>query len=121
MAKRTGPTNPYLKNLILMLKEKSLELKAPIWKTVAEKLEKPRRKRIEVNLLDIERNTDVNDIVIVPGVVLASGEITKPLRIAAWRFSEQARKKIERSGGKVLTIEELIEENPKGSKVKIIS
>jgi large subunit ribosomal protein L18e len=104
-----------------MLKEKSLELKAPIWKTVAEKLEKPRRKRIEVNLLDIERNTDVNDIVIVPGVVLANGKITKPLRIAAWRFSEQARKKIERSGGKVLTIEELIEENPKGSKVKIIS
>jgi large subunit ribosomal protein L18e len=121
MAKRTGPTNPYLKGLISMLKEKSLELKAPIWRAIAEKLEKPRRKRIEVNLSHIERNTNANDTVVVPGVVLAGGEITKPLKIAAWRFSEQAKKKIERSGGKVLAIEELIKENPKGSGVKIIS
>jgi large subunit ribosomal protein L18e len=121
MVKRTGPTNPYLRSLISTLKEKSLELKAPIWRAVAEKLEKPRRKKVEVNLLKIERNTNVNDVVVVPGVILANGELSKPVTIAAWKFSSSAQEKIKKSGGRILTIEKLIEENPKGSKVKIIS
>jgi large subunit ribosomal protein L18e len=121
MAKRTGPTNPYLKSLISLLKEKSLQLKAPIWRAVAEKLEKPRRKRIEVNLSKIERNSNANDVVIVPGVVLGNGELSKPLTIAAWKFSKSAQDKIIRAGGRMLSIEKLIEENPKGSKVKILT
>jgi len=118
--KRKGPTNPYLKKLVEELRKKSFELDAPIWKTIAKKLEKSRRKRVEVNLSDIERNTKENDTVIVPGIVLASGELTKPVKIAAWRFSESAKKKIEKSKSKCLTIEELVKENPKGSGVKIL-
>jgi large subunit ribosomal protein L18e len=121
MVKRTGPTNPYLRELISKLKEKSLELKAPIWRAVAEKLEKPRRKRIEVNLFKIEKNTNANDVVVVPGVVLGNGELSKPVTIAAWRFSTSAQEKIKKAGGRILTIEKLVEENPKGSKIKIVS
>lgn len=120
MTKRTGPTNPYLKQLIENLRKKSFELNAPIWKTIAEKLEKSRRKRIEVNLSDIERNTKENDTIIVPGKILSSGDLTKPVRIAAWQLSKEAREKIEISKGKCLTIEELIKENPKGAGVKIV-
>jgi large subunit ribosomal protein L18e len=119
--KRTGPTNPYLKQLIENLKKKSFEDNAPIWKAVAEKLEKPRRKKIEVNLSDIERNTEKNDTVVVPGVVLSSGELSKPVTIAAWRFSSAAKEKIKKSKGKTLTIEELVKENPKGTGVKILT
>lgn len=121
MAKRTGPTNLYLKQLIDTLKKKSVELNAPIWKTIAKKLEKSTRQKIEVNLSRIERYANDGDIVIVPGVVLSSGQLTKPVNIAAWRFSSTAVKKIENAKGKCLTIEELIKENPKGSNVKIIS
>jgi len=121
MAKRTGPTNPYLKQLIENLKKKSFELNAPIWKTAAEKLEKSTRKRIEVNLSKIERYANNGDTVIVPGAVLASGQLTKSVNVAAWRFSSTAIEKIKKSKGKILTIEELVQENPKGSNVKIIS
>jgi len=121
MGKRTGPTNPNLKELIENLKKKSFELKAPIWREVAEKLEKPRRKRIEVNLSGLERNTNTNDTVVVPGVVLAGGNLTKSLTVAAWRFSAQAKEKIKKVGGKILSIQDLVKENPKGSGVKIIT
>lgn len=119
--KRTGPTNPYLKGLVEELRKKSFESNVPIWKAVAEKLAKPRRKRIDVNLSDIERNTEKNDTIVVPGIVLASGELTKPVNIAAWRFSQTAKEKIKKSKGKALTIEELVKENPKGAGIKIIT
>lgn len=119
MVKRTGPTNPYLKQLIEKLKKKSIELNAPIWNTIASKLGTPSRKRIEVNLLKIDRHTENGDTVIVPGVVLAEGRLTKQVSIAAWRFSPSAIKKI-KDKGKIMTIEDLLQENPRGSNVKII-
>jgi len=118
--KRTGPTNPYLRKLIEELKKKSLELKAPIWKVVAEKLNNPRRGKIEVNLVRIERNAGRGETIVVPGVVLGSGEITKPVSVAAWKFSPVAEEKIKKAKGNILTIEELVKENPKGSGVKIL-
>lgn len=121
MSKRTGPTNPYLQRLIAKLKQKSIELNAPIWRAVAEKLEKPRRQRIEVNLGKIDRYTLPNETVVVPGIVLASGDITKPVTIAGWRFSSTAMEKIKEAGGKIISIEELMDRNPKGSRVKIIT
>lgn len=121
MVKRTGPTNPYLRQLIESLKKKSLELKAPIWKDTAEKLSKPTRQRIEVNLSDIERNVSDGETIIVPGIVLSSGNLTKKVNIAAWKFSKTAEQKITSSNGKSMTIDELVKENPKGSNVKIIS
>ncbi|MEM5883108.1 MAG: 50S ribosomal protein L18e [Candidatus Aenigmatarchaeota archaeon] len=119
--KPTGPTNPYLRKLIEELKKKGKELKAPIWLSVAEKLGKPRRKKVEVNIADIERYAKENESVIVPGVVLSYGDLTKPIKVAAWRFSKKAREKIEKAGGKCISIEELISENPKGSRVRIIT
>ena len=57
----------------------------------------------------------------VPGVVLGSGTLTKKVTVAAWRFSSKAREKIESSGGEAISIEELLEKNPKGSNVKIFA
>ncbi|MEM5766577.1 MAG: 50S ribosomal protein L18e [Candidatus Aenigmatarchaeota archaeon] len=118
--KSTGPTNPYLKQLIEELRQKSIELKAPIWETIAEKLEKPRRKKVEVNVYEIEKNVKEGETVIVPGVVLGNGDITKPVDVAAWRFSPKAEEKIKKAGGKVMEIKDLLRKNPKGSKVKIL-
>jgi large subunit ribosomal protein L18e len=120
MVKPTGPTNPYLRSLIDKLRKVSFEKNVKIWKRVAELLSKPRRKRIEVNLSRIDRHTKAGDTIIVPGIVLASGTLTKPVKIAAWKFSEKAEEKILKVKGKVMRIEELLKENPKGSNVRII-
>lgn len=120
MVKRTGPTNVYLRQLVESLKKRYYRENTPIWLAVVEKLEKPRRQKVEVNLSDIERNTQNGDTVVVPGCVLASGELTKSVNVAAWRFSEGAEQKIKKSKGKCMTIEELVKENPKGTGVKIL-
>jgi len=116
---RTGPTNIHLRRLISYLKKKANENNAPIWDAVAEYLSKPTRKRIEVNISRINRYTKNGDIVVVPGKVLGSGELTHDVTVAAWGFTAAAREKISRRGC-TLSIRELVEENPKGSGVKII-
>ncbi|MBI2547679.1 MAG: 50S ribosomal protein L18e [Candidatus Aenigmarchaeota archaeon] len=121
MSKKTGPTNPYLRKLAENLRIKSRELNAPIWAVIAEKLSKPTRQRIEVNLSDIERHTSDGETIIVPGVVLAAGVLSKKISVAAWKFSPAAEEKIKSAAGECLTIENLLEKNPKGSNVKIIS
>ena len=121
MAKRTGPTNVYLQQLIEMLKTKSRETNAPIWRAVADKLGKPTRQRVEVNLSDISKNAGDATAVVVPGVVLGSGTLKKGLTVASWKFSLGAAQKIQASKGKIMTIEELMQDNPKGTGVKILA
>ena len=116
---RIGPTNEYLVALIQLLKKTSFEQKVNIWKTIALELEKPTRQRREVNLDRISRVCNDNETIIVPGKVLATGELDKKVTIAAFRFSESAFDKINKKG-KALSIEELLKINPKGSKVRII-
>jgi large subunit ribosomal protein L18e len=120
MVKRTGPTNPILKALIEDLKKKSIEKQSNFLKDVVEKLNKPRRQRVEVNIAHIERFTEKNETIIVPGVVVGYGELTKPVTVSAWKFSKPAKQKIEKIKGKAISIEELVDKNPRGTNVKIM-
>jgi large subunit ribosomal protein L18e len=120
MAKRTGPTNPILKKLIKKLEKKSIETKSNFLKDIAELLNKPRRQRVEVNIAHIERNSKKNDVIIVPGVVLGYGDLSKPITVSAWKFSKPAIEKIEKIKGKAISIEDLVKKNPQGTKVKIV-
>jgi len=118
--KRTGPTNIYLRRLIRYLRKMYREHGAPIWRTVSEKLDVPRRQRISVNLSRINRFTEEGDVVVVPGKVLGDGALDHKVVVAAWSFSKQAKEKIESVGGRAIPIEKLVEENPKGTNVKIL-
>ncbi|MCD6357256.1 MAG: 50S ribosomal protein L18e [Thermoprotei archaeon] len=118
--KRTGPTNVHLRRLIHLLRKKARENRAPIWRRVAELLERPTRIRPEVNVSKINRYTRDGDAVVVPGKVLGSGVLDHPVTVAAYAFSRRAREKIEAAGGRVLTIPQLIRENPRGSRVRIL-
>jgi len=113
-------SNAELIKLIDELKKTSYEHKAKIWETVAVKLEKPLRNRFEVNLNRIERNAKNNETVVIPGKVLSSGELSKSLTVAAFSFSDNAKKKILGAKGKVFTIRELMEKTPKGSNIRIM-
>ncbi|RJS80299.1 50S ribosomal protein L18e [Candidatus Bathyarchaeota archaeon] len=118
--KKVKTTNPELLNLIRFLKKQSTENKAKIWKDIAERLAKPRRRRIAVNISRLNRYTNKNDVVAVPGKVLGAGNIDHPVKVAALAFSEKAKEKINAAKGRCLSFYELIKRNPKGSKVKII-
>ena len=68
----------------------------------------------------IDRFASSNEKVVIPGKVLGSGDLTKPVHVAAWRFSDQAREKIVAAGGKAQTITEMVSDVPKGSGVRIM-
>ncbi len=56
----------------------------------------------------------------VPGKVLGAGAMSKPVTVGAFAFSGGAVKRIEDAGGRVLSLGELVEENPSGSEVRIL-
>ncbi|RLI88828.1 MAG: 50S ribosomal protein L18e [Candidatus Altiarchaeales archaeon] len=112
--------DPNRLRLIEKLKKVGREQNAKIWKKVAEELSRGRRRRREVNLWKIDKYTKPNDIVVVPGKVLAYGNLSHSVTIAAFKFSEKAKEKILASNSKPITIEELLAKNPRGSNVKIL-
>ncbi|MBN1644820.1 50S ribosomal protein L18e [Candidatus Woesearchaeota archaeon] len=118
--KRTGPTNEHMKWLIQELRKESSTQKAKIWRRIADDLEKPTRKRRIVNISRINRTTKENETIIIPGKVLGSGALTHGVTIAAFAFSETAKKQIEQAKGKCITIAELLKTNPKGKDVRIL-
>ena len=120
MPKRTGSNNVYLRQLIVKLEKAAKKNEAAIWKDVAEALVKPRGQKVEVNLADIARHAEKGSTVIVPGAVLAKGELTEPVTIAAWRFSAGAKEKIKKAKCVAMSIDELMSKSPKGSNVKIM-
>lgn len=120
MARRVIKTNPNLTELIENLKDKSYNEEVAIWKDVARRLERSTRRQAEVNLSDINRVSDKEQTVLVPGKVLANGQLDHKVSIAALNFSKTAQEKIERSGGECISISEIIEKNPKGSNIKIV-
>ena len=117
--KPTGTTNPELQNLIKELKKKAFEHKVKLWKRIADDLEKPARQRRIVNLYKINKYTKENETVIVPGKVLAVGELDHNVTVAAFTFSVAALDKINKVG-KAIQISELIQEDPKGKRIRIM-
>jgi len=118
--KRVKSTNPELLNTIRLLRKKSAETEANIWRDVAKRLAASRRRRVAVNLSRLNRYTKAKETVIVPGKVLGAGRLDHPINIAAFTFSEQAKAKILKAKGKCLSIQELMKKNPKGTNVKIM-
>jgi len=118
--KKTGPTNEKLKQLIQELRKESNSQKAGIWKRIANDLSKPTRKRKIVNVSKINRHAKKDETIIVPGKVLGSGALNQSLTIAAFSFSDSAKKIITDAKGKCITIQELLKTNPKGKNVRIL-
>ena len=112
--------NPEKSSLTRLLRKESKKNKANIWKRIAKLIEKPKRKRISVNLSKISRYTQSNDKVVIPGKVLSTGRLSHPVVVAALCFSYKARIKIEEARGKCLSLQELVSKNPQGREIRII-
>jgi large subunit ribosomal protein L18e len=89
------------------------------WNSIAGILSGPRRKRININLKEIDKEAKEGETIIVPGKVLSDGELKKKIKIAAFSFSEKAMEKLLKSKTEVLSILDEIKKNPgaKGTKV----
>jgi len=121
MKRRTSnKTNPRLVNLISLLKDTSRQNEVNIWRDVAVRLEAPARNYAEVNLSKINRYASNGETIVVPGKVLGSGMLEMSVKIAALTFSQSAETKIMEANGQCLTIEELVKDNPKGSKIRVL-
>ena len=109
-------TNPLL-NEFLAGAEGS---KAKFWQAIAKNLKRPKRTIYEVNLYRLENVADDKLTNVVPGIVLGTGEISKKINVAAWKFSGSAKQKIEKAGGKCWSLNHLWETNKDGKGVKLI-
>jgi large subunit ribosomal protein L18e len=120
MAMRTGSTNPQLQSLIVELKQKSSQEKVNLWNRIACDLEKPTRSKCVVNLSRLNRYTRPDEIVIVPGKVLAAGDLDHKLTVSAFSFSGSAKEKIVAAKGSCISIIEMMQKNPKGKNIRIM-
>lgn len=115
MDNNADPTNPILIETIETLEE----AEASFWNDVAENLGKVNRRRPEVNISDIERNTEEGDTVVVPGKVLGSGRLSKDVNVAAFKASKSAQNHINENGD-FMFVQDLFEDNPEAEGLKVI-
>ena len=110
-------TNPLLVALISDLKKAGRE--APIWRDVANALDAPVSRRVEFNVGRLGLLKD-GEVAVVAGKVLGGGEITRKVIVGAHVFSVSAKQKIEKAGGKCLTLTEMVKQYPKGTGVRMV-
>ena len=90
------------------------------WLEVAGIISGPRRKRINLNLNEINAKTNEKEKIIVPGKVLSQGEINKKIKIIALSFSEKAKEKLKKSGCEFSNILTEIKSNPSAEGIRIL-
>lgn len=108
-------TNTRLKCLVEDLSKKEEK----VWKDLAWRLSRPRKNFSSINITRINRYAKDKESIVVPGKVLGNGNLEKTVFVSALSFSCEAEQKIKKAGGKCMTIEELVRENPKGSNLRI--
>lgn len=112
--------DPGINRVISGLLAVSSSAQAPIWKDVAHRLASPRRNWPSVNLSKIDLFAQDGDEIVVPGKLLGAGTISKKVTVAAYSASSSAKQKLAAAGASFMSIEELAERNPKGSRIRII-
>ncbi|MGC8676400.1 MAG: 50S ribosomal protein L18e [Candidatus Micrarchaeia archaeon] len=80
-------------------------------KSLAKLLDLPRRKMREINLDALDAMAKDNDNIVVPGKILANGNVTKKYSVAALKISKQAEAKLKQAGCSVVDIEEMLKKN----------
>ena len=115
-----GTEIPKLQRLIAVLEMAARKNKAPVWASAAKRLSSSTRQRAAVNLNMLSRLSKADTVMLVPGKVLSLGAPDKKFTVAAYAYSKAALVKLHATGCKVLTIDELLKENPKGTKVILV-
>ena len=113
-------TNQLVLSMVKDLKTASTKNKAPIWSNLAEMALKPTIAKRIINLARLDTVTNDNDVVIVPGKVLGTGNISHKITLCSFSISTSAANKIKQAGGKIVTHSDMISKFPTGKGVRII-
>lgn len=108
---RTGPTKASTRVLATQLDKQAKASKSGLYSVLTELLNGSTRTRSEVNVEHLNKmGARFKDkVFIVPGKVLAKGDVTMPLQVVAFQFSATAKQKITAAKGKIWTLDQLIE------------
>lgn len=112
--------NQVVLQMVKSLKQASVKNDAPIWSKLAKLALKPSSARRVVNLTKINDISKENDVIVVPGKVLGTGNVLHKVTLSSFSISNAAAKKIIESGGKIISFSEMIEKYPTGKGVNII-
>ncbi|MFH1306433.1 MAG: 50S ribosomal protein L18e [Candidatus Micrarchaeota archaeon] len=96
------------------------EKSAGFWKRAKELLSRSVRARRGMNLSRLSKITKSGQTVVVADKVLGSGSISHPITIAALGFSEGAKEAIKKSGGKIVSVDEIKKKNPDGKNISVL-
>jgi large subunit ribosomal protein L18e len=113
-------TNQLVIQMVRELKGASKKNNAPIWSRLAELALKPSSARRIINIGQIDKFVKDNDVIVVPGKVLGTGNISHKITLCSFSMSTTGAKKVLQSGGKILSFSELIKSHPTGKGVVII-
>jgi len=117
--KKSAKTEKEWNELVNSIKTNKEASKTKFWKRIIKELKKSSKQRREVNIYKIDKHMRKEETAVVPGKVLSQGELTKEITVAAYKFSDSAKKKIN-SKGKAISLKQLLKENPKAKRVRII-
>lgn len=95
------------------LVETIIKTKKSGWIEVASLLSRPKRKKLDANLFEINNKVKDGETIVIPGKVLSGGEVDKRIKIIAFSFSKAAEEKLKNSKIEYSTIKEEVEKNPK--------
>jgi len=107
-------TNPDLEETV------RLSIKNQAWNKIAQILSGPTRKQSAVNLFQLDKATKEGDTVVIPGKILATGNLTKKIKICALSISDLAKTRLKESKSEFTLLRKEIKDNPKAEGVKII-
>ncbi len=113
-------TGQVILQMAKQLRGASKKNNAPIWLKLAELALKPSRSRRVINLGQLDKFVNDNDVVVVPGKVLGTGNISHKITLCSFSISTTGAKKVTQSGGKLVDFAHLIKNHPTGKGVKII-
>jgi large subunit ribosomal protein L18e len=111
--------NPELTHAVHELRRAARENSAPIWSAAADRLERARHQVTPVNVGHLDRLVAAKETILVPGKLLAEGELHQPLTVAAFGWSEGAQTKVHAAGGQLVTIHDLLKSRPDGAGVRL--
>ncbi|MHB8546963.1 MAG: 50S ribosomal protein L18e [Nitrosotalea sp.] len=113
-------TNQIVIQMVKTLRGASKKNNAPIWERLADLALKPTRAKRTINLGQLDKFVSDNDVIIVPGKVLGTGNLSHKITLFSFSISTTGAKKITQSGGKISDISQIIKNHPTGKGVKII-
>lgn len=113
--------NPELARVIIELRKAARAHKAPIWAAAADRLSRSRHQVFPLNVAHLERLANPKETIVIPGKLLAEGNLTKPLTIGAVSYSVEAQSKVRAAGGSPLSISELLKSHPDGKGVRLLA